>query len=305
MMPAVKGPPLSKAVTAATVKQTKTQLVEFATAPFPFSGRMSRSNQPFMNVAYGGRRGHRTYGGRVYWEDETYSDSHVLIHIPRGFDIKGPAVIVLFFHGHGATLERDVRDRQKLPAQVTASGINAVLISPQLAFDARNSSIGKLGEPGGFDRFMEEAQSQLVAMYGDERARAAFARMPILVVAYSGGYVAASACLANGGIGNKVRGVVLMDALYGEVGTFAQWIEERKSRIFISAYAGSTRSHNQELESILKSKSIAVKTSLPMPLRSGNVTFIATNSEHRDFVTNAWVQEPVKDILQRLRADIR
>jgi hypothetical protein len=307
LRPVTKGPPLKQTTPASTLKQTKTQLVEFASAPFPFSGRISRSNQQFMNVAYGGRRGHRTWGGHVYWEDETYSDSHVLIHVPKGFDIRRPAVIVLFFHGHGATLERDVRDRQKLPAQITASGVNAVLISPQLAFDARDSSIGKLGEPGGFDRFMEEAQSQLVAMYGDERARQAFARMPIMIVAYSGGYVAASSCLANGGIGNRVRGVVLMDALYGDVGTFAHWIEQRKSGFFISAYAGSTRSHNQELESILKSKEISYNTNLPMPLRSGNITFISTapGTEHRDFVTNAWVQDPVKDILQRLRADIR
>ena len=42
-------------------------------------------------------------------------------------------MIVVFFHGNGATLERDVRDRQLVPQQISDSGVNAVLLAPQLA----------------------------------------------------------------------------------------------------------------------------------------------------------------------------
>ena len=51
---------------------------------------------------------------------------------PRHFDARKPGVIVVFFHGNGATLERDVRDRQLVPQQISDSGVNAVLLAPQI-----------------------------------------------------------------------------------------------------------------------------------------------------------------------------
>ena len=78
------------------------------------------------------------------------------MHVPESFDIRKPGVIVVFFHGNGATLERDVRDRQLVPQQITDSGANAVLLAPQLAVDAADSSAGKFWQPGGLKRFIDE-----------------------------------------------------------------------------------------------------------------------------------------------------
>ena len=75
---------------------------------------------------------------------------------PENFDVRKPGVIVVFFHGNGATLERDVRDRQQVPQQIRNSGVNAVLLAPQLAVDAANSSAGKFWQPGGLKRFIDE-----------------------------------------------------------------------------------------------------------------------------------------------------
>src|SRR6185312_13321128 len=111
---------------------------------------------------------------RVYWHDETYQDNRVLVHIPKGFDIRKPGVIVVFFHGHGATLERDVRDRQLVPEQISESGTNTVLLAPQLAFDAADSSAGKFWQPGGLKRFLAEAAQHLGRMYGDPRTAKTF-----------------------------------------------------------------------------------------------------------------------------------
>src|SRR5262245_52361377 len=61
----------------------RSKLVEFETAPFPFAGVVPRTNKPFLDVEENGRRGHRTSAGRIYWEDETYSDSQVLLHLPK------------------------------------------------------------------------------------------------------------------------------------------------------------------------------------------------------------------------------
>jgi hypothetical protein len=78
--------------------------------------------------------------------------------------------MVVFFHGHGANLAQDVRDRQQVPAQITAAGVNAVLVAPQFAVDAADSSAGKFWEPNGFKRFLDEAAVKLARMYGDPRS---------------------------------------------------------------------------------------------------------------------------------------
>jgi hypothetical protein len=105
------------------------------------------------------------------WQDETFNDNRVLMHVPEHFDIRKPGVIVVFFHGNGATLERDVRDRQLVPQQISDSGVNAVLLAPQLAVDAADSSAGKFWQPGGLKRFINESADHLADLYGDPNAR--------------------------------------------------------------------------------------------------------------------------------------
>ncbi len=282
--------------------KAQTKLVAFRNAPFPYDGKIARSDQPFYNVVENGKRGHRTPFNRVYWEDETYNDPRVLLHIPRGFDLAKPGVIVLFFHGHGATLERDVVHRQQVPEQISASGVNAVLVAPQLAVDARDSSPGKFWEAGGVKRFLAEAADKLSRAYGDPRARSAFEKMPIVIVAYSGGYLPAAWAISNGGFGRRLKGVVLLDALYGHFGEFRNWITSENSGFFVSAYANSTRAHNKDFEHVLSELNIPVREQVGPALDRDSVVFIETgaDTEHRDFVTKAWVDEPIKDLLQKI-----
>jgi hypothetical protein len=302
-----KGAAIKSEPPFAPLKQTKTKLVEFQNAPFPFHGVVPSSGQPFLDVSEGDRRGHRIPNGTVYWEDQAYSDRRTLLHIPRGFDLRRPALMVVFLHGHGATLKRDVIDRQRVPEQVSEAGVNAVLVAPQLASDAADSSAGKLWEPGGFRRFLEETSVELAKIHGDPRSKAMFETMPVVIVAYSGGYATTASCIDRGGAGARVRGVVLLDALYGELDTFASWISARQKAFFLSAYANSTRARNAELEDILKGREVRFNTKLQGPLRGGSVTFISTapETEHRDFVTHAWAHHPIKDLLQRLRAETK
>lgn len=282
-------------------KVDKTALVHFDTAPFPYRGTMPGSNAPFLNVNENGRLGHRTGSGRVYWQDETYNDNRVLLHIPKGFDIRRPALMLVFFHGHGATLERDVLARQKVPAQISASNANVVLVAPQLAIDARDSSAGKFWQPGAFGRFIGEAGQHLARMFGDRKALRTFASMPIIVVAYSGGYVAAASAIERGGLKKRVRGVVLLDSLYGDLDKFANWIEADPSAFFVSVYLSSTRNQNAQLEDILAAHDVDVSGQINTRLASGGVAVVpGGGGRHRDLVTHAWVDYPIIDLLQRL-----
>jgi hypothetical protein len=285
---------------AKPTRQDKTALVAFDNAPFPYEGTVPRSGAPFLDVDDGGRLGHRTPDGNVHWVDETYADRRVLLHIPRGFDLRRPGLMVLFFHGHGATLERDVIKRQRVAEQVSLAGVNAVLVAPQLAVDAADSSAGKLWEPGGCRRLLAEAATRLGNLIGSPRADRVFAGLPVVIIGYSGGYLPAAACLQNGRLNHRVRGLALLDGLYGEMGTFTSWLVHDRSIFFISSYTGSTQAKNLELRRFLDERAMETNSDLSPRLTRGSIAFLATSDRnHRDFVTHAWVDYPVADVLRR------
>src|SRR6202171_117193 len=228
-------------------REDQTTLVSLKSSAFPYFGNNPSTDAPFLNISKGERKGHRSYGGRVYWQGETYNDQRGPMHVPENFDVRKPGVIVVFFHGNGATLERDVRDRQLVPQQISDSGVNAVLLAPQLAVDAADSSAGKFWQPGGLKRFVAESADHLARLYGDPRAARAFANMPVALVGYSGGLVPAAWRLQVGGVGHRVRGVFLLDAVYGELDKFASWIVNNRSGFFVSSYTRSTKRHEKEL----------------------------------------------------------
>ena len=283
-------------------REEQTALIGLKSSAFPYNGNNPRTDTPFLNVSNGDRHGHRSYSGRVYWQDETFNDNRVLMHVPEHFDANKPGVIVVFFHGHGATLERDVRDRQLLPQQISDSGANAVLLAPQLAFDAADSSAGKFWQPGGLKRFINESADHLAKLYGDPNAAKTFANMPIVIVGYSGGFVPAAWSLEVGGLGNRVRGVVLLDAVYGELDKFASWVANNRSGFFVSAYTQYTQRHDQELIQMIRDKGISVSDDMDGPLRPGSVIFVKTPEgvTHRDYVTHAWTDRPVREVLAKM-----
>jgi hypothetical protein len=286
------------------VREDQTTLVSLKSSAFPYLGNNPRSDEPFLNISRGERRGHRGMGGKVFWQDETFSDNRVLMHVPESFDASKPGVIVVFFHGNGATLERDVRDRQQVPQQISESGVNAVLLAPQLAVDAADSSAGKFWQPGGLKRFIAESADHLATLYGDPRTAKTFANMPVIIVGYSGGFVPTAWSLEVGGLGNRVRGVFLLDAVYGELDKFASWIENNRSGFFVSSYTHYTKRHDDELMHMLREKGIAISEDMDRPLKPGSVVFVETPEgvTHRNYVTQAWTENPLKEVLVKMAA---
>ena len=145
-----------------------------------------------------------------------------------------------------------------MPQQISDSGVNAVLLAPQLAVDAADSSAGKFWQPGGFKRFIDKSASHLARLYGDPKSAKAFANMPIVIVGYSGGFLPTAWSLEVGGVPNRVRGVFLLDAVYGELDKFAAWIENNRSGFFVSSYTRYTKRRDEELMRMLRDKGITV-----------------------------------------------
>jgi hypothetical protein len=279
---------------------------EFNNSAFPYRGMIppdadNDKARPFLDVDNAGRLGHTSPRGGLLWEDATFNDRRVLIAAANDFDPNRPGALVVFFHGNQTTLARDVVDRQHAVRQLAQSDLNAVLVAPQLAVDANDSSAGNFWRPGAFARFLDEAESKLADLYPDA-ARGAFRRMPVIVVAYSGGYLPAAYSLVQGGAGDRIRGVVLFDALYGESDKFADWIEgARYGAFFVSAYSSSTREQNAALRARLQRDGVAVRNGLPDALRPGMVAFVDSGDvSHEDFVNVAWTGDPLRDILSRV-----
>ncbi len=285
----------------APLKAPKSALVEFDVAPFPYEGVVPRTHRPFFDVTdEDGRRGHRSARAGVLWEDSTYSDRRALLFMPAGFDVRRPGLIVVFLHGNRATVERDVAGRQRVAAQIAQANVNAVLVAPQLAIDANDSSAGRFWESYGFSRFIGEAGAHLARLHGDLRTRKTFATLPVVIVAYSGGYVPAAWALHKGGSDARVIGVLLLDALYGEVDKYADFIERHPEAFFVSAYTGSSARGNEALQAVLADREIDYATSLPERLR-GRIAFIRTvGADHESFVTRAWVEDPIRVVLERI-----
>jgi hypothetical protein len=280
----------------------KRALVPFDNSPFPYRGEVPGQNKPFLDVVTGERRGHTAPRGGIYWEAQTYSDRRVLLSIPKGFDPRRPALMVVFFHGNQTTLARDVRDRQQVPRQVAESALNAVLVAPQFALDALDSSAGRFWEPGVFGTFVSEAAERLTQLYGDDRVLQTFRGAPIVIVAYSGGYMPAVYAITVGGVADRVRGVVLLDALFAELDQYADWIAQRPSAFFVSAYSRASRGENAELRRLLTERRVNFTTTLPPRLAPGNVSFLAAPDAvgHLDFVTHGGIDDPIKVLLSRM-----
>ncbi|MFO1082275.1 MAG: alpha/beta hydrolase [Reyranellaceae bacterium] len=290
--------PLTPPSTA--LRDAKLQLIGFDSSAFPYNGVVPDTRKPFLDVRDGGRRGHTSLRGEVYWENPTYSDRRSLLYLPPGFDPQKPALIVLYLHGQGAMLERDVILRQGVPRQIAESGINAALVAPQLAVDAGDSSAGNFWKPGHFANYIDEAAERLMRLSGDRNAGAVFNRAAVIVVAYSGGYHPAAYALDRGGAGHRIRGVILMDALYGDEDKFAAWIAPRRRQVFLlSAYTESTKEENAILQGLLDRARVPYLRGLPSTLQPGVFAFAACGGLdlHGDFVTKAWRPDPLKHAL--------
>ena len=259
---------------------------------------------PFLDVSQDGRRGHTSgRGGGIYWLDTTYSDNRVLLALPEGFDLKRPAVLVVFFHGNNATLEDDVIGRQQVMAQFAASGLNGALIAPQMAVDALDSSAGRFWTRGTFARFLGEAAGRLGDFYEDAaKARAIFSRLPVVIVAYSGGYDPAAYALTIGGAGKRVIGLILLDAAFGQTDRFVDWVaRNRRHAFFFSASTASSAAGNAAIEAGLSNKGVDFAGWLPRILTPGSIAFVPVEgANHEDFVTNAWVDQPLAWLLARI-----
>jgi hypothetical protein len=242
-------------------------LVQLAGAPFPHPQRAN---------------GHK-YKEELFTAAEHYSNDTVAIFIPKGFQGTSQVDFVVHFHGWRNNVE-GVLERYKLIAQLTASKRNVILVVPQGPFNAPDSFGGKLEDPDGFARFMDEVAATLRQKSSLKNKQ--FALGNFILSGHSGGYQVISSILDHGGLTSRVREVWLFDALYARTDKFLAWWDKYHGRL-IDLYTehGGTKQETEKLMATLKQRGTPwFATDEPaanqQDLRSNQLIFLFTTLEH-------------------------
>ena len=213
-------------------------LAPLASAPFPHPARA---------------------GGHVYREQffsatDHYSDSTVAIFIPRGFRETAAMDFVVHFHGWNNSVAGTLGQFQ-LIEQFVASGKNAVLLVPAGPRNAPDSFGGKLEDPNGFTRFIDDLLATLheAGVTTNREARIG----NVILSGHSGGYRVISAILERGGLAPNVEEVWLFDGLYGRTETFLAWQTNQNGRLLIvHTDAGGTREETRRAKKLMDERGL-------------------------------------------------
>ncbi|MBX3229944.1 MAG: hypothetical protein KIT84_26080 [Labilithrix sp.] len=193
----------------------------------------------------------------------------VLVFVPRHHRpaANGQVGFIVHFHGHNTTAERAIA-AHRLREQLDDSKQNAILVVPQLAVMAADSSAGRHETPGTFSKMLTDVlagldRAEVRRELGASATPAAATVGRVVVSAHSGGYHAAACAIKHGGV--AIQEVYLFDALYADTDVFRDWVVRGRgkpmgSRHKLVSYftAGSTETNTQRLFADLEKAGVAV-----------------------------------------------
>jgi len=276
-----------------------TVLVRLDAAPFPFQ---PGAGEGFWAGRDATRRLYRRFRTTKFYRVPHYVDDRVLVHVTPHRPQGGPPVVVLYLHGHNADLVRDVIGRRRVIDQVNASGRNVILVAPQMAWRAVDSHPGKLGRDGGALKLVNAAVAALKSEGGPSTPVATVAAQhPVLIVGYSGGWLAAMWSTLRGEFEGRLRGVLLLDAWFGPVERWARWKIEDGAKVFFVGLGGRrTVAAGLKVESALLRGGAAVAKRLPALLDRQSV-ILETLTPHADLPISGPPKWPIAEVLRRLK----
>ncbi len=208
-----------------------TLIVSMRSAPYPHPSR----EQGFK------------IGEKVFPREPHYVDDSVALFVPRGFRPTDRTDVLVYLHGHYNNIRKAMTDF-RIREQIAASGRNVILIFPEGPKDAGDSGCGKLEEPGGLRRLVEEALATLHA-----RGRIHHERIGrVLLAGHSGAYFGISYCLEHGGCDQELSDVCLLDASYARLDAFVDWVKGHPQGRFFSIFTDHLAAKNVYLMTHLR-----------------------------------------------------
>jgi hypothetical protein len=205
--------------------------------------------RPFANAPYPHKSRENGFkGSKETFGPEHYADSTVGIVIPAGYKPGDAVDYVVHFHGHMNHVS-NVLTKYKLPQQLVAAKVNAILLVPQGPGDAADSGGGKLElDPGAFAKLIEEVTAYLKAEGKINTTNVGH----IVLAAHSGGYKVTAAILHHGGMPEHITDVLLLDASYGSLEWFADWCKSSPAdHRLVSLFTDHLADENQAIMKLL------------------------------------------------------
>ncbi|MDB5211325.1 MAG: hypothetical protein JWQ30_2152 [Sediminibacterium sp.] len=249
--------------------------------------RFASANAMFPDTARA--KGH-DYNGKHYDAATNYSDSSVLIYVPKNFIVTNRINLVFWFHGWGNSIDSAVKQYQLLE-QFDASARNAVFVFPEGPKNAPDSYGGKLEQPFVFQQLVREVGQKL---YENRVIRAKrnynqLDQYDITLAGHSGAYRVISRIVNK----TPVNEVILFDAMYGGNDAYLEWLSVPEHR-FINIY---TKDGGTFDNSHLIMKQLTDSLHVPMVsvneeeinqdlLRSNNKVFMYSSKAHNEVITN-------------------
>jgi hypothetical protein len=235
-----------------------------------------------------GRASGHLYDSVLYTTAEHYSDSSVLLIVPKQLEKTNTIDLVFWFHGWRNNIDT-AAEFYKLTRQFIASRRNAVLVLAESAKNAPDSYGGKLEQPDMFRMLTNDVVQELKKQgVVSEQAKAGH----IVLAGHSGAFRVIAYILKYGNV--PVQEVFLFDALYNHVDMYLNWLYQDPAHHFIHWYTnhgGGTDEMSDSMMLQLKEHHdrfdlIEEVNTKAKTIRNNNILFVHSLREHNDIINN-------------------
>ncbi len=229
----------------------------------------------------GRAKGH-LYDSVLYTAAAHYSDSTVLLIVPKHLRAGAKVDLIYWFHGWRNNVDTAAAFYE-LTRQFAASGRNAVLVLAETAKDAPDSYGGKLEQPGMFRGLVEDVMQ---ALKKNNIVPRKAEPGNIVLAGHSGAFRVIAYILQNGQV--PVQEVFLFDALYSQADKFMYWINQDAQHHFVhwfTNHGGGTDIVSDTMMQRLKDQHIDYALTeeagiQPAIIKSNRVLFVHSLREH-------------------------
>lgn len=150
-----------------------------------------------------------------------HGGTDAVIHIPKGFDPSKPINVVIYNHGHRATVGNAYRDNN-FGAEMANAPPNTILIVPewQTKPGSNSGAQGKFASNGFFDGMVQEIFDKTPGLQGKRLSDIA----SVGIISHSAGYNPTESILYRNTLGAKVNSITMLDSTYNPTG-LDPWIK--------------------------------------------------------------------------------
>ena len=233
-----------------------------------------------------GRAMGHIYDKVLYTTVDHYSDSSVLIRVPKNLKVKKTVDVICWFHGWRNNIDSAAAYFELINQFLTANR-NAILIFPETTKNAPDSYGGKLEQKDVFKSLLQDVLNNLKKekIIG-KKTRAG----NVVLAGHSGAFRVMAHILQNGGI--EVKQTILFDGLYSQIDKFTNWIQADTAHQFINLYTnkgGGTDEVSEKMMEGLRGRNIRFVNPEETDVNAGilqenKVIFIHSLKEHNDVI---------------------